>query len=82
MPRRGRTSATRRGLLIDQAVDIGPESIPVDRGRALEDSDRGVRRDELTLSQRDQFAHWDSVAGDDERLATIERAHDLAAFVA
>src|SRR5207245_1220030 len=74
-------SATRARSLIEDRVDLGSESLAIDRRCAREQSDGGLRADEPTLSQRCQFADRDAIAGDDERLAAVERSHDLAALV-
>src|SRR5205085_6788318 len=75
-------STTRRGPLVEEGVDIGPESLSVDGRCAVEDGEGGVRSDKLTLPKRDQLSHRHAVAGDDERLATVECSHDFSAFVA
>src|SRR5439155_19660713 len=46
-----------------------------------EESGRRLRTDELALPERRQLAYRNTVTGDDERLAAIERPHDLAALV-
>ena len=68
-------------MLVDDRVDVGSESFTVEDRSAREEGDRCVGAHELTLPERRQLADRDAVTGDDEHLATIERAHDLAALV-
>jgi len=81
IPRGGRGSATRSRSLIEQRVDVVAEPLGVDEWGAGELSDRALRRYELPLPKRRQLSHWNAVARNDERLAAIELAHDLAALV-
>jgi hypothetical protein len=67
--------------LIEDRVDVVPEPRTVVTGSACEESDGCVGAHEPTLPERSQLADRDAVAGDDERLAAVERTHDLAAFV-
>ena len=75
-------SATRSGVVIERSVDIRPEPLGFNRGCPGERGDRGVGRHELARAQRDELADRHTVARDDERLAAVERAHDLTAAVA
>jgi hypothetical protein len=68
--------------LIEEPVDIDPEVVEIDYGRAGEDGGCGFRGDELSFSEGRQLADRHSVACDNERLAPVESAHDLAALVA
>jgi hypothetical protein len=67
--------------LVDDSIDVGSESPAVDDRSAREEGDGCVGADEPTLPERRQLADRDSVTGDDEHLAAVERAHDLAALV-
>jgi hypothetical protein len=66
---------------VGERVNVGPEPVELDGGRACEGSDSGFRSDETTLPQRFQFADCHAIANHDECLATIERARDLSALV-
>jgi hypothetical protein len=68
-------------MLVEDRVDVGSEARAVEDGSAREDGDGCVGPDEPTLPNGRQFADRDAVAGDDERLAAVERAHDLPTFV-
>ena len=80
-PRGWLGSATRPRALIDDGVYVRAELLPVDRRCAHKEGDSSLRANELTMSQRRQLANWDPVASDDERLAAVKRAHDLAALI-
>ena len=81
IPRGIGSSATRRGVVIEHRVDVRAEPVGIDRRRARERCKRGVRGDELTGAQGDQFADRYAVTCHDERLASVEGAHDVAAAV-
>lgn len=68
-------------MLVDDRVDVGSEPRNVEDWSAREEGDGCVRADEPSLPERRQLADRNAVSGDDERLAAVERAHDLAAFV-
>jgi len=68
-------------LLVENRIDVGSEPRTVEDWSAREQSDGCVGAHEPTLSERHQLADRDAVAGDDERLSTVERPHDLAALV-
>jgi hypothetical protein len=68
-------------MLAEDGIDVGSEPRAVEDWSAREESHGGVGAYEPTLPKRCQLAHGNAVAGDDERLAAVERAHDLAAFV-
>lgn len=74
-------SATRRGVVIEHRVDVRAEPIGIDRRRARERGNRGVRSNELAGTRCDQLADRYAVARYDECLATVEGAHDVAAAV-
>jgi hypothetical protein len=67
--------------LVEDRIDVGSESPTVDDRSAGEEGDGCVGAHEPALSQRRQLADRDAVPGHDERLAAVERAHDLAALV-
>src|SRR5215218_439023 len=77
-----RDSATRSDALIDVPVEVLTEPAGVDRGRMSEGVHHDVASDEATAAQREQLADWHPVAGDDERFALVESAHDLTTVVA
>jgi hypothetical protein len=68
-------------MLVEDRVDVGSEPRAVEDWSAREEGDGCVGADEPTPPKRRQLADRDAVAGDDERLAAVERAHDLPAFV-
>ncbi len=68
--------------MIERRVDVRAEPVGVYSRRAGERGNRGVRSNELAGAQGDQFADRYAVAGHDERLASVEGAHDVAAAVA
>jgi hypothetical protein len=68
--------------VIEHRVDVGTEPVGIDRRRARERGNGGVRSNELTRAQWDQFADRYAVARHNECLASVERAHDVAAAVA
>ena len=72
----------RRGILLDENVDIRAEAVGIDARRPGQDLHRNIGRHELTLPQRCQLTDRYAVTGNDKALATIERAHDLSALVA
>src|SRR5919108_2595910 len=82
MPRWGRSSATRRWVLVRTGVEVRAESLVVDARRGPEQGDGGLRGDEAMTSERAELAHGDAVARDDERLPCVESAHDLPAGIA
>jgi hypothetical protein len=67
--------------LVDDSIHVGSESLAVDDRSARKEGDGCVGAHEPTLPERRQLADRDSVTGDDEHLAAVERAHDLAALV-
>lgn len=64
----------RRGVLVNQPIDISADPAVVDRRRAAEHGNSGLGGHEAMPSQRQEFAHRHPVAGHDERFATIETA--------
>jgi hypothetical protein len=68
--------------VIEHRVDVRAEPLGIDRRRARERGDRCVRSYELTGAPGNQFTDGYAVAGHDERLASVEGAHDVAAAVA
>src|SRR5256885_16078665 len=69
-------------LLVEDRIDVGSETRTVEDWSARKEGDGRVGAHEPTLPKGRQLADRNAVAGDDERLAAIEGAHDLAAFVA
>jgi hypothetical protein len=67
--------------LVEDRIDVGSESPTVDDRSAGEEGDGCVGAHEPTFPERHELAHRDAVTGDDEHLAAVERAHDLAALV-
>ncbi len=67
--------------MIDRCVDVRAESVGIDHRRARERGNRGICSNELTGAQGDQFADRYAVTCHDERLASVEGAHDVAAAV-
>jgi len=74
--------ATRSGVLVDVPVDVFAELLGIDRADAPERRLKDAGRDELPGSDRSQFAHGDTVAGDEELLTAIQLSHDLSTLVA
>jgi hypothetical protein len=68
-------------MLVEDRVDVGSEPRNVEDWSAREEGDGCISADEPSLPERRQLADRNAVAGDDECLAAIQRAHDLAAFV-
>lgn len=81
-PRGCRRSGTRRDVLADHRIYVGPESVGGNRGSARERRERGAGGDELSRPDWCQLSHWHAVAGDQKRLAAIQAAHDLPTGVA
>lgn len=77
-----RALGTRLRFLVQDVIQVAPEPVELDRGRALEDADGSIRSNEPLVSKGDQLADWNAVPGDDERFATVKSAHDVAALVA
>ena len=75
-------SATWGGILVEMPVDVGAELVGVDWGRGGEGGQRRLASDVPPATHRSQLADGHSVAGDAERFAGIEGAHDLATVVA
>jgi hypothetical protein len=67
--------------LVEDRIDVGSESPTVDDRSAGEEGDGCVGAHEPTLPKGRQLPDWNAVTGDDEHLAAVERAHDLAALV-
>jgi hypothetical protein len=68
-------------MLVEDRIDVGSEPRTVEDWSAREEGDSCVGAHEATLPERRKLTDWDAVPGDDERLAAVERPHDLAAFV-
>ncbi len=66
----------------DKSIDIDSEASAVDAGRALERSQRRLRRHVPSTMKREQLTHRGAVASDDKRFPSVELAHDLTAVVA
>jgi len=67
--------------LIDRRIEIAPEASSVDiRSRRESGKDRVFRYEDAPFCWP-KFTHGDAVARDDERIPSIEGAHDVAAFV-
>jgi hypothetical protein len=81
-PRGERGSASRRGILIDHAVDILPKTRAGDARRSGEGGDYRVGRHEHALTERAQLANRNPIPGDDERSSLVEVTHDSPAVVA
>lgn len=77
----GRWSATRRGILIDKRIDVGPESLRVDGCCTGHGSNRSLRHHEPAAPQRHEFPDRHAVARHDEGLAAVDSPRDLAAVV-
>jgi len=74
-------SGTRRDVLVDHRIYVGPESVRVNRGSARERCERDAGGDELSGPHWRQLSHRHAIAGDQKRLAPIQPAHDLATGV-
>ena len=68
--------------LVHNRVDVNPEALPIEHRRAREERNRRLGPNELPLTERRQLPDRNTVTSDDERLAAVERPHDLAALVA
>jgi hypothetical protein len=68
-------------MLVEDRIDVGSEPGTVQDWSAREECDGCVGAHEPTLPNRRQLTDRDAVTGHDERLAAVERAHDLTAFV-
>lgn len=68
--------------MIERRVDVRAEPVGIDCRRVRERRNRGVCSNELTGAHGDQLADRDAIACHDERLASVEGAHDVAAAVA
>ena len=75
-------SGTRRGILVDDLIEIGQQLIPLDRRRSSEDFEHLVAPSERSASHRCELADGDASSGHDEGLAGVEAAHDVTAVVA
>jgi hypothetical protein len=69
----------RAGVLIEQRINVLPETRELDFRRAGEDRDGSGGSHELPLSEGRKLADRNPVASHDEGLPPVERAHDLAA---
>src|SRR3954451_4500977 len=81
-PRRAVGSATRRRVVVEHSVDVGPETIRLNRRGAGEGRDGGVGSDELARPQRNQLANRHTVPGHHERFPAIECSHHIATAIA
>jgi hypothetical protein len=81
-PRSKDKSVARRRVLIDVTVDVRPELLVVDAGRAFECVEQNVPWDELAGPVWAQLTDGSAVPSHDEVLAPVERPHHLAAVVA
>jgi hypothetical protein len=80
-PRAGRGSDTRRRIVVDDRVDVRPEPVGCDGGRAGERGEGSLGGDEGAMAQRSELTDCHAVARHDKGLAAIERAHDVTAAV-
>lgn len=64
--------------LIDNCVEFGTQAFVVHRGRGRKGGSRNVRSHESPSPHGDEVAHRDTVAGNDERLSSVECTHDLS----
>ncbi len=80
-PRSTRWSGTRFDALIGERVEVLSELFAVDGRCGLEELCDGVSCHESETAHRGELTDWYTVARDDERLALVEAAHDLAASV-
>lgn len=78
---RARRSATRRRVLVGVCIEVATEHLVVERWGTGEHRHRCFGADEAMTSERNELAHRDTAAGDDEGLAAVELAHDLPALV-
>jgi hypothetical protein len=74
-------SATGRDLLAGGLIEIRSESIEPHPRSAPECGDGRFGAYESVPTQGGKLADWDSISGDDERLALVELAHNLAAVI-
>jgi hypothetical protein len=75
-------SATRCRVLGRVSLEVVAELRRVDPRSVTEHGERGLCADEAMTAHRNKFPDRDAATSHHERLATIEFAHDLAAFVA
>ena len=67
--------------MVNHGVNVCTEPVRVDGGRVGEGGPDHLCGDELSASKWDELSQWDAIARDDERLASIEASHDLAAVI-
>ncbi len=81
IPRARRGSGTRSRILIDQFVNILPESNRIDARGASQGSQKHLSQHRLTAPDGHEFADWHAIARNDVGLAAVEPAHDFAALI-
>lgn len=82
IPRARRCSGTRFDARIGDRVEVDSESFGVDHRRTVEQVGNRFGTDKALPAERAQLTDRLAGAGDDEGLASVEPAHDLAAGVA
>src|SRR5215207_5030323 len=82
IPRERRVSDTPVRCLVDGGVEVVSPLVRVDAGGVTEHADDIVGGDEAVAAQRRELGDGLPIACDDERLALVDPAHDLAAVVA
>jgi hypothetical protein len=81
-PREECDSATGRGILITDGVDVPPEADTSDARCTHERGSDGIGWHEHALTQRAQLSNGYAVARDDKRLPSVQVTHDSTAIVA
>src|SRR5919198_6481266 len=76
---RGRRSGTRLGILVDRLVNVLPEAGRVDGRSTGQGPEENSGWHEHAALHRHELSHRHSIAGDDERLASIKSPHYLPA---
>lgn len=73
--------ATRRRILIDECVDVGPETFSVDSGQMGKRFDQLGRRHKGSPAYRSQAADRDAISRYDKRIAAVEGADDFCVVI-
>ena len=80
-PRSKRRSATGLAVLVDNRVNVVPES-PVVAGQGAKHLKKECSRDESLPPQRANFADRGAISSEDEALSLVQLSHDAPGIVA